>query len=245
MKNRMKIAVTGSDGFLGKNLINFLSINPNLDIETVNRTIFKDTEKLQDSLKNVNVVIHLAGINRHSDEEKLYSENITIANKLLLILKSSTSVKQIIFSSSIQEKEKNQYGRAKKEIREKFSKWSYEHNKNFVGMVLPNIFGSHSKPFYNSVVATFCHQIANNENPIIIHDKKIPLVSVNKVCQVISELMINEVNDHCYFMQPDREIQVSNLLDKIKSLQNKNPAKIHDCFEKNLLLTFEYFKNTV
>ena len=156
----MKILVTGSKGFVGKNL----------RAELLNRgcyEVFEYTEdssvsSLEEYTKECNFVFHLAGVNRPKDESEFMKGNFDLTSKLLELLKANNNKAPILLTSSIQAERDNPYGKSKKAAEDVLRKYSAEFGVNSYIYRLPNLFGKWSKPNYNTVVATFCHNIARN-----------------------------------------------------------------------------------
>jgi len=86
-------------------------------------------------------------------------------NKLIEAMDKTSVRPHILFSSSTQEERANMFGKSKREGRELLAKWAEKNKTLFTGLVIPNVFGPFGHPYYNSVVATFCHQVTHNELP--------------------------------------------------------------------------------
>ncbi len=97
-----------------------------------------------------------------------------------------------MFSSSTQEERDNLYGRSKKEGRQLLEQWASKNQAQFTGFVIPNVFGPFGNPYYNSVVATFCHQLTHNEEPKLEVDGEIKLIYVGELVKHI----INKIQDN-------------------------------------------------
>jgi UDP-2-acetamido-2,6-beta-L-arabino-hexul-4-ose reductase len=182
----MKIAITGYDGFIGKHLVNGLIYKSNFtysDISFIDQEDFHNPILLKKKLLNCQTVIHLAGVNRHEDPKYIFEENIRLTR--LIIENISETVKTIIFSSSIQQKLKNPFGKAKLHCTKLFNEWAITNNKNFVNLVIPNVFGPFGKPNYNSFVATFCNNLIFNKNSTINGSSKINLLYVDDLIKTI------------------------------------------------------------
>ena len=115
--------------------------------------------KLDDFVEKCDVIVHLAGVNRHPSSEYVFNKNIELAEKISNSIKRSKKKIHLIFSSSSQEDLKNEYGRAKKKSREEFIKLSQNSNLSFSGLIIPNVFGPFCKPNYNSFISTFSQSI--------------------------------------------------------------------------------------
>ena len=109
-------------------------------------------------------------MNRHSNAEIIYQTNIELVKKLATSLNRTNSNAHVIFSSSVQEERDNHYGQSKKEGRNLLNHWAKNSSGLFTGLIIPNVFGPFGRPYYNSAVATFCHQLSHNENPVMDAD---------------------------------------------------------------------------
>ena len=155
----MKVLVTGSDGFIGKNLCVQLN-HLGLDVATYTRNnAFSD---LPDALNDVDLVFHLAGENRPNNPEEYDTVNVGLTEHLCLAIEEKSDNVPIVFASSIQAVMDNTYGISKRKAEELLSAFSNRSGCPVYIYRLPNVFGKWSKPNYNSVVATFCYSIANN-----------------------------------------------------------------------------------
>ncbi len=175
----IKVGITGQSGFIGSHLFSYLGLKDDIVRVPFEDNYFSRPGKLNDFVKRCDVIIHLAAVNRHPDEDELYRLNIELAELLLKSCEDTFSKPHIIFSSSTQEKYDNSYGRSKLDGRKLFEDWAKRNNSKFTGMIIPNVFGPFCKPYYNSVVATFCHQLTHNETPEIKVDKNLDLIYVN------------------------------------------------------------------
>ena len=182
-KHMIRVGITGQSGFIGSHLYNYLGLKEDISRIPFEDDYFSSPEKLKDFARQCNCIVHLAAVNRHEDEHVLYNTNIELVKKLIQACEETGSVPHILFSSSIQEERDNIYGRSKREGRELFEKWAQKNNAGFTGMIIPNVFGPFGKPFYNSVVATFCYQITHNETPKIIVDGKLKLIYINELVE--------------------------------------------------------------
>lgn len=182
--NKTKIGITGIDGFVGSHLRDRLSREENVDVLAFEDSYFEEFEKLKSFTENCDVLVHLAAMNR-GDQELLYSVNVGLVEKLVDALQRTNSCPHVIFSSSIQCNLGNPYGDSKKEGARLLSQWARENNAPLSILIIPNIFGDRGKPFYNSVVATFCHQLTHDLQPEIHADKEFGLIYVNELVEEI------------------------------------------------------------
>ncbi len=165
----MKILVTGSNGFIGKNLIAALRIDKELQILEYNRET--DQSLLEKYCREADMVYHLAGCNRPKEEEEYEQVNVGFTRKILELLKKEGNFCPIVYTSSIQALLNNPYGRSKKAGEELFFKYARETGAKVYLYRLPNVFGKGCRPNYNSVIATLCYNTINNL-PTRIDDSK-------------------------------------------------------------------------
>ena len=181
-----KILVTGSGGLIGWHMRVFLSTKPEVEVIPCNRQQFNDDAYLQDGVARADVVIHLAGMNR-GDEDEIAAANVAIADRLIDACRETDSKPQIIYSSSTHADGDSKYGISKRTAGEHFAAWAQSESAKFCNLILPHVFGEHGKPFYNSVVSTFAHQIAAGESPTVTGDGQLNLMHCHDVALTIWE----------------------------------------------------------
>ncbi len=246
---KYKVGITGQNGFVGTHLFNTIGLFPN-DFELIpfNKSYFQNESELDCFVSNCDVIVHLAAMNRHEDQNVIYQTNIELVQLLVNSLERTKSTPQIIFSSSTQEEKDNLYGKSKKEGRFLFQEWANKNNSKLVGLVVPNVFGPFGKPFYNSFIATFCHQLNNGENPKIEVDGEVNLIYVDELVQTVIDCIQNELENDCLEIQPTSLHKVSEVLHLLNSykreyLDNGNVPSINTKFELQLFNTFRSFIN--
>ena len=178
----MKILVTGSNGFIAKNLIQFLSEKPEVEVLKFNRS--STPAELEQSVLASDWIVHLAGINRPLNEQEFIEGNITLTQKIADILKQAKKQTPVILSSSIQAERDNAYGQSKLGGEQVLLELNQQQGNPVYICRLANVFGKWSRPNYNSAVATFCYNTAH-DLPIQIHDENamIRLVYVDDVVE--------------------------------------------------------------
>ncbi|MEA5099170.1 MAG: capsular polysaccharide biosynthesis protein CapF [Bacteroidales bacterium] len=200
----MKILITGAKGFVGKNLIAQLNniktgkaknynLSPDLDI--VEYDIDTPFEVLDNACKDCDFIFHLAGVNRPKDEKEFMEGNFGFTSTLLDLLKKYNNYCPIMLSSSIQAALDNPYGKSKRAgeelIREHFKPSTLNPQPSTFIYRFPNIFGKWCRPNYNSAVATFCNNIAN-DLPIQVNDRnaELNLVYIDDVVDSLINLLV-------------------------------------------------------
>lgn len=188
----MKVLITGSGGFVGRNLS--LHLAERKDISVVRFDKDSTLEELPDLLNDVDFVFHLAGVNRPLDPKEFFSGNTDLTKALgtaLAKIRVSTGRRiPVIYTSSIQADRDNPYGQSKQQAELALRALEEQHGIPAFIFRLPNIFGKWCRPNYNSAVATFCYNIARGL-PIQINDPSAPvtLVYVDDVVSRFVSLM--------------------------------------------------------
>ncbi|MDQ0155365.1 capsular polysaccharide biosynthesis protein CapF [Robertmurraya andreesenii] len=239
----MKILVTGSNGFVGKNLISQLINKGYENIYKVTRDT--DSSTLEQYLKECQFVFHLAGVNRPLDKREFVEGNEGFTSKLLGLLKKYNNKAPVLFSSSTQADKDNPYGNSKRACEELLFRYSGETGAKVFVYRLPNLFGKWCRPNYNSVVATFCHKISRNE-PIEIHDPETSL-TMCYIDEVLNEFLRaldgnpTKYGEFCT-VPMTYEVKLGELAEKLFSFKANRESLVMPSLEKefdrNLYSTF-------
>lgn len=185
----MKVVLTGYSGFLGWHLRAALFERNDEVIPLVLGKQF-DLEKAVEILEGADLLIHLAGVNRGTDKD-ISTLNIEFAKQVSDgILNSRNPPNNIVYANSIQSTNGSVYGNSKQIAGEIIGSAAESIGIHFFDVKLPNVYGEHGKPFYNSVTSTFCFQIANNQEPKVIEDKTLSLVHA----QDVADLLIGNID---------------------------------------------------
>ena len=178
----MKVVVTGAGGFIGRNLCAALDRLVGVELNRV----FSTTQRNNYSpwIKEADVIYHLAGVNRPKDPSEFVTGNTNFTREILEVAAEGGNVPTLVISSTAQAVKDNDYGKSKRAAEELIEE--YSSNGKIHGAIyrLPGVFGKWSRPNYNSVVSTFCHNVAN-ELPLEVRDPSfaLPLVYVDDVVQ--------------------------------------------------------------
>jgi UDP-2-acetamido-2,6-beta-L-arabino-hexul-4-ose reductase len=244
----INVGVTGSNGFIGWHLCRTLELHSNkFKLIEFDRVWFNECNQLDNFVSKCDILVHLAGLNRHNNESTIYNINIALAESLVESFKRVGFIGQLIFSSSIQEDRNTLFGNSKKVAREIFANWVAKSDAKFCGVLIPNVFGPFGVPFYNSVVSTFSFQLVNNEFPKIETDANLNLIYINDLIKNIIELFNTETNENLIFEYTDK-LKVSEILNllinfKIKYLLEGQIPNFNNQFELNLFNTFRSYIN--
>lgn len=188
-----QIGITGQAGFVGNHLYTTLTLDKTIALVPFERSFFDDSDQLENFVSKCDVIVHLAAMNRHDDPKVIYKTNLELVSKLIAACETRQCYPHIVFSSSSQEEKDNLYGKSKKEGKEKFTVWAASGKGRFTSLTIPNVFGPFGKPNYNSVVATFCHKVANGEQPTIIKDSEVGLIYINELVQIFIKAIKEEM----------------------------------------------------
>ena len=209
----MNILVTGAAGFVGKNLVAALKnikdgkdkTHPTLTIENIYEyDVDSSADLLDEACSKADFVFNLAGVNRPKETEEFVQGNFGFASKLLDTLKKYKNTCPVMLSSSTQASLVGRfagsvYGESKKMGEELFFDYSAETGAKVLVYRFPNVFGKWCRPNYNSAVATFCNNIAN-DLPITVNDPSVQLELVY-IDDIVDEMMLalESKEHHCEF----------------------------------------------
>ena len=241
----MKILVTGAKGFIGKNLIAELKNRKYTDVFEFDM----DTKiaLLDEYCREADFVFHLAGVNRPQDPKEFMEGNFGFTSVLLDTLKKHKNNCPIMISSSIQAALNNPYGESKKAGEDLIFAYGKETGASVYVYRFPNVFGKWCRPNYNSAVATFCNNIAN-DLPITVNDPSVMMTLVY-IDDVVAELVAalngkaNLKEDGFCYVPIEHKITLGEIVDLIylfsKQSQNLVIPEIPDnSFAKKLYSTY-------
>ncbi|MPQ44271.1 NAD-dependent epimerase/dehydratase family protein [Clostridium tarantellae] len=239
----MKVLVTGSNGFIGKNLVCKLKEIKEYEIIAIDKENSK--EELIQGIREAEFIFHLAGINRPKDENEFFQGNRDLTKEIVEILKSENSKTAILMTSSIQAELENAYGKSKKEAEDSLLDYKKSTGADIFIYRLPNVFGKWCKPNYNSVIATFCNNIAKGEEVWISDEnKQITLVYIDDVVNCFINTMKNKVKclDNYCNVNKEYNFTLGRIVDLLKSFKeirkNLMIPNMEDEFIKKLYSTY-------
>ncbi len=243
----IKVGITGQAGFIGRHLYNYLGTKEEIDRVFFKRDYFEDELQLENFVKSCDVIVHIAAMNRHENQQVIYDTNVELVNKIIKACKKTNAEPKIIFSSSTQENQDNLYGKSKRDGRLAFENWAKDTGK-ITTLIIPNVFGPFGKPFYNSFIATFCHQIMANETPTIHKDATVDLIYVNELVSCFYKEIISTSKEKIKTIQipttsSKKVSEIVTLLTEFKNdyVENGKVPNLEDSFILNLFNTFTSF----
>ena len=252
----MNILITGAKGFIGKNLIATLhniadgkdrSFKMDTDIIIYEYDIDTDPALLDLYCKNADFVFNLAGVNRPQDPKEFMEGNFGFASTLLDTLKKCNNNCPIMISSSIQAALNNPYGESKKAGEDLMFAYGKETGAPVYVYRFPNVFGKWCRPNYNSAVATFCNNIAN-DLPITVNDPSVMMTLVY-IDDVVAELIAalngdaNLKEDGYCYVPVEHKITLGEIVDLIYSFAKQPQSLVipeipDNSFAKKLYSTY-------
>ena len=241
----MKVLVTGAKGFIGKNLI--AELDRMEGVEVCPFDIDTSTEMLEIYGADCDFVFNLAGVNRPQNVEEFMEGNFGFATTLVETLKKHGNTCPIMNASSIQAALDNPYGQSKKAGEDMLLAYGKEVGANIYVYRFPNVFGKWCRPNYNSAVATFCNNIAN-DLPIQVNDRN-TLLHLVYIDDVVAELLSAmkgqphvDAQGYCY-VPTVHDVTLGEIVDLLYSFKEsrKNlmiPDMTEDSFSKKLYSTY-------
>lgn len=222
----MKVLITGSDGFIAKNLALSLQQRQNIQVMSFNRE--SKTEDLSALIEKADFIFHLAGINRPQDPAEFTRGNVDLSSLVSDAIKKFVNETgryiPVVFSSSIHASADNEYGRTKLAAENVFAALASETGNPVFISRLPGVFGKWARPNYNSVVATFCYNIAH-DLPVTVNDPQylLRLVYIDDVVKVFTDLLDQEikpeVKQHFINVVPEYNVALGEIAESITSFR--------------------------
>lgn len=268
----MKILVTGAKGFVGKNLVASLynlkngkdKTRPNLNIEEIYEYDIDGTPaQLNEYCEQADFVFNLAGVNRPQTQEEFMQGNFGFASTLLDTLKKHENKCPVMLSSSIQATligryADGEYGKSKKAGEELFFEYGKQNGVKVCVYRFPNLFGKWCRPNYNSAVATFCNNIAN-DLPITVNDPKVEL-ELLYVDDLVNEMLdllegkahrceydglnpIEKADGRYYFVPVTHKVTLGEIVDLLNTFKDQPKTLVmpeipNGSFAKKLYSTY-------
>ncbi len=250
----MKILITGAKGFVGKNLVASLAnirdgkdktTGLGCDLEIFEYDIDTEPRLLDGYCKEADFVFHLAGVNRPQNETEFMEGNFGFTSTLLDTLEKHKNTCPIMISSSIQAALDNPYGRSKKAGEDLIFEYGKRTDAKVLVYRFPNLFGKWCRPNYNSVIATFCHNVAHGL-PIQVNDPSVVL-KLAYIDDLVQEMLLAlqgkaHIKDEYAYVPIVHEVTLGRIAELIslfkESRETKAVPDMEDAFTKKLYSTY-------
>jgi UDP-2-acetamido-2,6-beta-L-arabino-hexul-4-ose reductase len=213
----MNIGITGADGLIGWHLRASLRARGGHEARLATRDTFSDPARLAAFVEGLDGVVHLAGMNR-GDESDVERVNVELARALVGAFERTGAAPRVAFANSTHVDRDTGYGRGKREAAAHLKAWADRTGARFANLVFPHIFGEFGRPFYNSVVSTFCHQLAEGSKPEILIDGHLELLHVQEVASRC--VLALEAEENGDFRIVGAPTQVSALLERLNGMMS-------------------------
>lgn len=244
----MKVLVTGSEGFIGKNLCASLQLRDDIELLKFNRDSSKDS--LAEYVLQADFIFHVAGVNRPETDKEFKVVNTQLTEKIISILRSGKRTTPLLITSSAQAILDNAYGKSKLAAEGTALSWHEESGAPIIIYRLPGIFGKWSRPNYNSVVATFCNNIAH-DLPIEISnpDHILTLAYIDDVvADFISHFDNSQTSTNYFDVKRVFKVSLRELSERIYAIKNIRSDLIvpdlSDPLNKYLYATYTSYLDT-
>jgi len=215
-----KLALSGGDGFVGSHMRYFLySKKEDYDVVLIEKEDFENESKLEVKLRDVNTILHFAGLNRGGEDE-IYKTNISLTQKILSSCENLPIKPKILFISSTHNTRDTAYGRSKRDCEKIILDWGKKNNTKTASVVSTNIFGEFGKPNYNSFIATFCNDLVSGKDSQVNHEVKVNLVYVGEVCAFFFNLINKDEIEERYDIL-GTEVKIGDVYKKLKSFKEE------------------------
>ncbi len=240
----MNVLITGAKGFIGKNLAETLKTKTAVSA-VFEYDVDSSEEQLDSFCKQADFVFHFAGVNRPESDDEFRKQNVGFTKKLLDLLKKYQNKAPVLITSSIQSSLNNPYGQSKKEQEALVLDYGAAEHVRTCIYRLPNVFGKWSRPNYNSVVATFCYNIAR-DLPIHIDNPQtvLPLVYIDDVINAfVDNLFESDESDRadCKILE-SYSVSLQEIADLLYSFKNSRTNNFvpeqSSLFAKKLYATY-------
>ena len=218
----MIILITGARGFVGRNLVQ--TLRPRDDVELIEYDIGFPEQQLADGLNRADLIFHLAGVNRPPNPDDYEVGNVSFTEEICGRLAKAGRAPTIVFASSIQAELDNPYGRSKLHAEECLRRFSDASSARVVIFRWTNLFGKWCRPNYNSVTATFCHNVAHGL-PLQISDpgRELDLAYVDDVvAALVAELDGDKNREQVVLarVEPTYRVTLGNLTAAVQSFRD-------------------------
>lgn len=188
----MNVVITGGHGFLGWHTACRLRALHGVNAVRLGRD--DDVDAWHNSVAAADVVLHVAGINRAEKPEDVRDGNVQLAEKLASAVRAAKRPVRLVYANSIHAERPTLYGEGKAGAARILAAAVAEEGGSLADVRLPNLFGEHGRPGYNSFVATFCAAVAAGETPTVTADNEVPLLHAQGAAAALLEAMAGQAD---------------------------------------------------
>lgn len=226
----MRVLVTGSRGFIGKNLCVHLAQRDMFHVATFDRG--DDDGHLARAVERADVIVHLAGANRPQSGQDFERDTVDLTARLCAHAATLTRAPAIFFASSRQAECDSAYGASKRAAERSILRYAEASGAAVHIERLPNVFGKWCRPNYNSVFATFCHNVAH-DLPVLCHDRDavVHAAYVDDVCETIGSFLLavgGEEHEPRAAAYPVYSVSVGELADTVTAFRDERLTMLVD-----------------
>lgn len=240
------VVVTGSEGFIGKNLCQSLQRRADVLLHRFDKN--NTREELERWIKRADVIYHLAGVNRPESIEEFHEGNIVLTEMIVDCMRTLRRKPFLVLSSSTQATLANAYGQSKREAEKIVESIARVGGQSAIYR-LPNVFGKWSRANYNSVVATFCHNVSR-DLPVTVSNPnhEVELIYIDDVIALFLQHLGSEVSRGTQWprVHPTKRITLQTLLDEIHAIRDIRSTRVlpdlSDRFRRCLMATYLSFQ---
>jgi len=230
----MKVLVTGGKGFIGQNLV----IRLQEKHEVFSFDVDSDTSTLEKYIKKSDFTFHLAGVNRPTNPCDFYKGNVTLTETIIELIEANNLTTPLLFSSTTQVGNGSDYAKSKELAEKHVSEFAKRNGSKVYIYQLPGVFGKWCRPNYNSVVATFCHNIAR-DLPITVNDPRIELTLtyIDDITDVFMKVLEGDIQEPVSY-----KVTLGSIVQLLESFRDSRNTlsvpTVSDSFSKKLHATY-------
>jgi UDP-2-acetamido-2,6-beta-L-arabino-hexul-4-ose reductase len=208
----------------------------------IDRETFADPNRLRRSVEGADAVLHLAGVNRPPDD-RLLDDNVRLAERLTKALDAVGGRPVVVYANSTQTGSATRFGNTKQAAADHLAAWGKRTGAKVADVRLPNLFGEHGRPHYNSVVATFCYELARGGEPKILEDRTLSLLHAQDAADFMLDLIASPQSGS--FAPEGRPMNVSQILEKLQGFHDlyatADLPNLADPVDRSLFNTYRSF----
>lgn len=235
------LGITGADGFFGWHL-KCRCVTFGQEFLPANRETFASDVALDEFVSSVDVIAHLAGVNRANEPQEIVAGNVGMAEQLVAALERTGAKVDVVYANSVKADEPGPYGESKAKAAEILSAYAKNAGTRFESIKFPHLFGEFGRPHYNSGVTTFAHQLVNGEQSTV-NDGQLELLHIQDASSLILSFVDNQDGERLVESRPQgRKISVSETYELMTRLADYAtsgtvPEIVDDEFELRLFNT--------